>query len=309
LTTSAAANDEGLKSLAGLKNLTSLTLSGGNYSDAAFLHLAGLKQLTKLSMRVDNGNGEGFRNLAGLDKLEELTLVGDGVKDAGLAHLAPLKRLRRIVSQESAVSKQGAERLAAALPNVTILLKEHVVKSPRDSVIFRREKLNNHASLLIPEHWSLDKAGDSPYLFLREDGWEHIGGWSSEFVGPSEIRFFRIEGEMPADKAMMEHINNNAHLDPKILQRDVQAIAGAKDTASAIYENDHEKAMISVAATPAGTFVISCESHPRRFAEFELIFKGMIRSVRLGDDRALHAEQKLEVPSSKLQRPASGTVD
>jgi internalin A len=308
LTTSAAANDEGLKSVAGLKNLTSLTLTGGNYSDAAFLHLAGLKQLSELNVRINSGTGEGFKNLAGLDKLEELALVGDGVNDVGLAHLAPLKGLHTIVSQQSAVSKQGAEKLAAALPNVMILLKEHVVKSPRDSVIFRRQKLNKDASLLIPENWSLDTSGDSPYLMLREDGWDHIGSWSSEFVGPSDIRFFRIEGLVPADKAMMEQINDNAHLNPKILQRQVQAIRGIKETASCIYENEQEKVIISVAATPAGTFVISCQSHPRRFAEFEVLFKSIIRSVQLGDDEALHAEQKLEVPTSKL-RPASGTLD
>ena len=85
--------DGELKKLAGLKNLTWLSLGYGKYSDEGLKELAGLTNLTTLDVRISNVTGAGLKHLAGLKKLEDLDLYGTKVTAAGLEELAPLRSL------------------------------------------------------------------------------------------------------------------------------------------------------------------------------------------------------------------------
>lgn len=294
-------DEESLAALAGLKQLKSLSFHGGKLSDAVLRHLAGLENLETLNFHVDRGTGDGFKHLQGLGALKYVYINGKAVTDDGIAHLSTLKGLRTIMSQGSEITKAGAERLAAQLPHVTIILKESVVKSPRETYTFHRRKFGKNVSILLPDDWQSDERAYGDSIWANEDGWERVGGWSGKFVGPAVIRMYVADDKKTAEAAMMANVKNNAHLNPKILERDVQSISGSKDVASCIYQNDHDKYLVSAAKMDHGVLVLDCEAPPSRFAEFEIMFKAVARSIRISDDPARHAEQVLTVSADKVK--------
>ncbi|HQX54063.1 MAG TPA: TIGR02996 domain-containing protein, partial [Planctomycetaceae bacterium] len=243
-------DEDSLAALASLTCLETLGFHGPNISDAALTHLSKLESLKALYFGVRKGTGEGFKHLVGLTKLKLLSVYGKGVTDLALSQLAGLSELGTIMAQGTAVSKPGAEWLAARLPEVTIILDECVVKSPRKAVTFNRARLGRTASLLFPEHWSISNQYHMSHISAKEDGWQEIGGWSGLFVAPAEIQFSFDHASSSANDAMMASIKN-AHMNPKILLRDVVTIGEADETASCIYQNDGDKYLVLAATSAA----------------------------------------------------------
>ena len=112
------ADDAGLKDLAGLKELQSLTvanfringtgltdlpalenlnLEGCHITDEGMKSLAELKKLNLMADPTSSSKpitAEGLKALAELDQLQELILFRIKITDTGMKHLAGLKQLR-----------------------------------------------------------------------------------------------------------------------------------------------------------------------------------------------------------------------
>jgi Leucine-rich repeat (LRR) protein len=287
-----------LSALAGLSALRELTLEAPKIPEAALQHLAGLSHLERISMRVTKGKGDGLRHLAGLGNLRFLFLSGTGVTDSGILKLSKAKQLEVFMAQGSAVTPQGAKKLADSLPKVTIILGDTVIKSPRKSYTLRRQHLGMDASLLLPDDWFEKQVGENVGLYAREDGWKHIPSWGGEGVGPAEIRLHIDRVSKSSEDAMMASVNNNSHLKPKILERDVVKIPALKDFVSCIYRNNFEKYLLLAARCPDGFAVVSCGTKPARFDEFVPLFNAVARSVRVGPDPEVAKEESVELPKT-----------
>ena len=79
--------DAGLKELAGLTGMQSLTLNGNNVTDVGLKELAALKDLQILNLQGTKVTDAGLKELAGLKKLKELNLAHTKVTDAGIQQL------------------------------------------------------------------------------------------------------------------------------------------------------------------------------------------------------------------------------
>jgi len=289
-----------LSALAGMSRLKSLSFHGGSISDSALMHLAGLSDLETLNIRVARGSGDGFRHLGNLSKLRYAFFSGDGVNDRAMEQLTGLSELKSIMAQGSAVTPEGAAKLAEKLNHVTIILDDQVVKTPRETYTFTRRRLGDSISLLLPSDWLGDERASADSIWVREDGWERIGGYSGDQVGPSEIRMYLdTESENPQD-AVMANVNNNAHLDPIVLKKDVQPLGNLDDSASCIYENEFGKHFVGAAKVDGGIIVLDCEAKAPRFDAYETMFILIGRSVQIGDDPELHADQTIEVAAEKV---------
>lgn len=92
--------DNGLRHLAGLKNLTSLNLSGyagsGKVTDAGLEHLAALPSLAKLDLAGSGVTDAGLKRLADFPSLTSLKLTDTRITNAGVQHLAGLKNLKEL---------------------------------------------------------------------------------------------------------------------------------------------------------------------------------------------------------------------
>jgi beta-lactamase regulating signal transducer with metallopeptidase domain/5-hydroxyisourate hydrolase-like protein (transthyretin family) len=91
------ATDDGLRSLAGLKDLETLMITDAEkVSDAGVKHLAGLTKLNFL--HIDHGRigDESLKVLGQMPGLTNLTLQQNDFTDAGLEHLAKSKQLRSL---------------------------------------------------------------------------------------------------------------------------------------------------------------------------------------------------------------------
>lgn len=84
----------GVKHLAALRKLTSLTLQNADLTDAALAHVARLSDLRELRLRENRRlTDAGPKALSGLTKLEKIDLGLTGIGDAGLMHLEGLTNL------------------------------------------------------------------------------------------------------------------------------------------------------------------------------------------------------------------------
>lgn len=299
-------NESNLSALSGLVELEQLSLHGGKYGDAGLAHFANLKNLVMLNTRVDRGKGEGLKHLAGLPELRYLYLSGDAITDAGIRHLAPLTGLRTFMAQGSTITPAGATWLAEKLPRVTIILDEAVVKSPRETFKMKRRGLQDVASVLLPEDWMDDSRSYGDSLWVGEDGWEKIGGWSGGKVGPASIHLYVEDAkanETP-EEAVMAIVKNNNHLNPVIIERNVVSFGGQKGAATCIYRNDHGQSL--VCAGQVGDKMVSfwCEAPPARFEEFRPLFFYVARSARLSTDVKQHESEDVEVATKELARQA-----
>jgi uncharacterized protein (TIGR02996 family) len=294
-----------LEAIAGLTDLESLSINKidsmfegqGGLSDGVLRYLAPLRKLQSLKIHLGAGNGEGLRHLAGLTDLRFLQLSGTAVTDAGIAHLATLRNLRTLFAQPSAITEAGAQALAGRLPAVTIITMDHVVKSPRPSIKFRRCQGNEWASVLLPDDWR-----HACPRIVKEDGWEHIGSWSGGGVGPAEIAFSPSEPQTPltVEEELREHIECNAHLNPRVQGRDLINWPGW-ETASSIYENDHHRHLVCVAVRGGRVVSLDCMAPPARFEAFRPLFLLVARSVRLGDAAKEGVDERIEVPVGEFE--------
>ncbi len=101
--TETGVTDEGLKHIAGMKQLRSLYLPP-QIGDAGLAHLVGLTELADVSLAGSKVTDAGLAHLKGLTKLAGINLVNTGITDAGLAHLKGLPALRNLYLNGTAVT-------------------------------------------------------------------------------------------------------------------------------------------------------------------------------------------------------------
>jgi Leucine-rich repeat (LRR) protein len=106
--------DDGLKSLAGLKELRKLNLSGDSTraTPASLSVLANLTNLEELSLSKWELTDASLQSISGLKKLKKLTFFGSNVNDAGLAHLKGMTALNELNLEESKVTNAGLAHLS-----------------------------------------------------------------------------------------------------------------------------------------------------------------------------------------------------
>lgn len=112
--------DEGLRHIAEMTQLTTLSFQSTPVTDAGLEHLQELTRLHWLSLQHTQVTDVGLKCLAGLSQLESLWLNGTQVTDAGLEHLAGLTQLRDVYLPNTQVSDSGVKKLQQALPNCSI---------------------------------------------------------------------------------------------------------------------------------------------------------------------------------------------
>lgn len=89
--------DEGLIEVAKLKNLKRLRISGGGITDRGMKSLAGLSNLSHLALEVlPNVKGECLEELSALTQVTELDLADTGVTDENLQHLAEFNNVTNL---------------------------------------------------------------------------------------------------------------------------------------------------------------------------------------------------------------------
>ncbi|MEX2216301.1 MAG: hypothetical protein WD768_19475 [Phycisphaeraceae bacterium] len=285
-----------LAALANLKAMEHLTLNAGTFSDQALQYLAPMTELKFLYVKVRTGKGEGFAHLANLQKLEELYIHGDGVTDDCIPHLAALKNLRVVMAQGSAITEAGAQKLVAGFPRLTVILDDHVVKSARESYVFKRKNLNNVASMLLPVDWT-DK-GEDDSISLTEDGWENIGSYGGDQVGPANIRLYLHEDSFSSVESVMKDYLRD---ELPATERDTFSLNGAEQAASCVFKTDFAQTLLCVGKIGSRVAVLTCQVRAPRFASMRPLFNYIARSVRLGGDASRHADERTEVRVADLK--------
>ena len=107
--------DEGLRSLRGLAQLTSLDLlgngpvasTGGQFTDQGLEHIGQLSNLTHLSVWNCQLTDQGVHSIGRLTKLDFLELNSGHITDAGLRHLRPLQSLKWLYLHDTAITDEG----------------------------------------------------------------------------------------------------------------------------------------------------------------------------------------------------------
>jgi hypothetical protein len=113
--------DAQLADLAALApQVTWLTLSATQVTDAGLARLAGFRHLTRLHLDRTRVTDAGLGALAGLERLEYLNLYATSVTDAGLAALGGLRALRDLYAWRSGITPEGAAQLRARLPRLRV---------------------------------------------------------------------------------------------------------------------------------------------------------------------------------------------
>jgi hypothetical protein len=251
-------------------------------------------------VRVAANRGEVKENrlLLRVVRLGAGELSGPAVTDSGIRHLAPLRHLRTLMAQPSSITEAGAQALAGRLPAVTIITLDHVVKSPCESITFRRRRAGEWASALVPEDWRTDEDAES--IGAREDGWELVAIRRGR-VGPAKILLYPREEEKPptAEAELRKHLRPDHH-HPRILEEGVVAWPGW-EIASCVYANDRGQHLTYVAVRGNRVVVLDCEAPAARFESFRPLFLFVARSVRLGDAAREGADERTEIPTSELR--------
>jgi len=98
--------------LAPFTRLRALDVKHTRFDDEGMKHLASMPDLTKLYLRDTLVTDEGLRHLSGLGKLAELDLYGTKVTDTGLAHLRNLNAMRSLNLLGAEVTDAGLDALA-----------------------------------------------------------------------------------------------------------------------------------------------------------------------------------------------------
>ncbi len=119
-----AGNDQLLQLAPLADQVTWLNLAGTGVDDDGLKHLSQLQNLTSLHLEKTRVGDAGLAHLKTLDHLEYLNLYDTRVNDGGLVHLERLKRLKQLYVWETQVSRAGAERLKDSLPGVVVNLGE-----------------------------------------------------------------------------------------------------------------------------------------------------------------------------------------
>ncbi len=293
--------DDRLSALSGLTDLESLAINeasgffglieGGLPVDV-LRHLAPLTNLRSLRLHLGPDGGGEFRHLAGLTGLRFLQLNGPCVTDAAISHLGTLRELRTLFIQHSTVTEAGAIAVAARLPAVTIITSDHVIKTPRRSMVFRRQAVGNWASFLVPEVWQEYRT----HLGAREDGWEDVQGQAGNAVGPADVWFHPVKEDGPTTPLMA------LQRETGIYGRTLTDEAGPRiewdgwETATVICRAwNHAMCLICAGVRGGQSLTICCNAPEARFAILRPLFLLIARSVRLGISANEDIDERIEI--------------
>lgn len=89
-------------------------------TNAGLLHIAHMRKLTFLDLQSTSITDAGLVYLAGLVNLRTLDLNWNRITDLGLCHLEGLRKLKKLVINEDAITREGYDRLLAAIPGLSI---------------------------------------------------------------------------------------------------------------------------------------------------------------------------------------------
>lgn len=118
--TSTDITDHGLEHVSTLINIQSLGLSHSRVTSRGLPHLQAMNQLRELWMSGTDVNDGGMQSFKFPDTIVQLGLSGTKITDKGLIALNSLKNLLRVYLFNTAVSKDGTEKLKAAVPGCRI---------------------------------------------------------------------------------------------------------------------------------------------------------------------------------------------
>jgi hypothetical protein len=105
--------DEGMRTLAGLTELTRLEVRGSSVTDEGVKFIASASKLRLINLHACTITEKSLEVLAGLKSLEHLDVGWNrNVTDAGLAHIIKLPELRFLNLASTAVTKEGIKKLA-----------------------------------------------------------------------------------------------------------------------------------------------------------------------------------------------------
>ena len=88
--------------------------------DAGLSSVAKCKNLQRLNVSRTAITDAGLAALKGNTQLNSLNLVSTAITDAGLSYLVTFKKLEKLYLMQSKVTESGMEKLAKALPELTI---------------------------------------------------------------------------------------------------------------------------------------------------------------------------------------------
>jgi hypothetical protein len=114
----ASLTDAGLQCLERMPELRLLWLRGAKLTAEGYRHIVGRKKLNNLVLSDCKVTAEGLEQLTTLPKLTVLEI--DALGDWAIPHLSRMRDLQHVSIFGSKLSKDGAGKLRAALPNCTI---------------------------------------------------------------------------------------------------------------------------------------------------------------------------------------------
>jgi Leucine-rich repeat (LRR) protein len=123
--------DEGIKELAGLKNLQTLHLTFTKVTHVGLKSLAGLQELQSLNLSGAQVTDAALKALAGFRKMQTLGLAAGRFTDDGLKELARLKNLHYVDLSFTKVTGTGVAELQKALPELEIYQMDKRTNSRR----------------------------------------------------------------------------------------------------------------------------------------------------------------------------------
>ena len=112
--------DEGIRSMAKVRGLKSLSLNGSGVSDEGLKIIGSIKTLERLHLHKARFTDAGLKHLSDLENLKVLDLSSTAVTDAGLEALGILNRIERVDLRNTSVSQEAKESFAARYPRGTI---------------------------------------------------------------------------------------------------------------------------------------------------------------------------------------------
>lgn len=121
--------DAGLQSLAGLEDLEQLQLIGARLEAAGLGHLRSLPRLWNLSFEGGQATGEALEPIGGLKSLTQLSLSGSQITDAGLEHVGRLHNLRHLQLDRTPITDLGLGYLGGMTSLQSLSLRSTSVTS------------------------------------------------------------------------------------------------------------------------------------------------------------------------------------
>ena len=123
-------SDTGIASIEKLTDLVDLDLHGTRITDAGMQRLRGLTRLRRLNLLGAAVTDAGLDALAGMTAMQDLNLYRTQITNAGLARLGHMKNLVALDVRYSRVSNAGVEALRAKAPHAKIAFLDAAAGAP-----------------------------------------------------------------------------------------------------------------------------------------------------------------------------------